>query len=1620
MGASHTTLASSNKGFDEGPPELDGEVLGAYAVEKPLFPASGRMMRTFQLRHKQNLSTIVLKTMVVTSDVEKTVTKQQEELKRIRAALKGQHHVAPFLFWSTGNYKPKPGSSTMVRQIHLLRPHTYTTLSDRLASRPFLTHVEKLWISFQILEALEAMHSANVVHGFLTTENIGLSSWNWVVLVDFASYKARTALPDDDPSDYLYYFQELYKNGSDTTPRDKRCYLAPERFFTPKSGEQQQDHPQPPLTPAMDIFSAGCVILETFLNGERALDLGDLMEYRKDKSSQTLQQGLNKIEFSALRAACRHMLHLDPTERLSAGAYLERLHASSVLPASFRDGLSPLMEKITHSPPDARLAIAAAHYYSIVWATAGLRDEEGKRYFEKALGYTMTKLEGTDQPESGESKQDEAPDQRVEEEKKEEITDFLAETEALLRKLDSLNFEDEILSLPCPPMDSVASLTAEVQAREDRSEISQSSLLIYLQSILSTVRYVQRPASKIVALQLMIRVAKYVSDEARLQRIVPVTITLLNDQDPLVRASAIEVLSATLSIVDSFPPSDSKIFPQYIFKRVTHLMTDPSLVVRLVFARNLASLAETSHRFLDISHAVQLYEAVGGGGSRSPATGESAKEESLMANDVFADDITKLLDNTTGSGSASKSRSKQDSDAEASTQRVAGAGKTLISSNYKSEIMALHETISRCVVHITTDQSEHSSPVKRALLSDMARLCNFFGLDGVMAFILPQLLTFLNDRRDWQLRAALFEHLPSVCHIIGRAATEHFVIPCLETGLVDGEEAVVTRALQSLAQLSKFGLLSRSILLGTSVSARSGSETPGLLKKYAPLLVHPSVDVRFFAIKTFNAVCQTLDSPDSEVFIVPIIEPFLRYQPSPRHLVTPDGLESCLHPAWTRDRFNEELSKYIPSSGNAISPSIGWTSISLQTGNCNENRTKSGGLQKPEKTGKADTQIATHDNVDVQTEQVTSYLKMLARSRTYTAQYELGAGDAKAQLVHAIEGPLKLAQQIKFPSQDNPSSREVTIPAWYNTLRETYERQDNLASETSAIRSVSALGQVYGLSIMDQSATGASASSDMSSDRAVDILRSNESRMIQAACSGEWGAETNLDPALSDTTLLVTKLNALKVPPLPPKLSENKLCGNKVTVSPQNASNTSNDNSGSFKRRIDTVVATSRTASKFGHTGPVVRLVVANDQRFFSTGSHDGTCRIWELEKAEKCNGVLESSVTYSGHLTGNNSPNVRINDLVVLEGSHSVCSAASDGSIHTWRVEMVSSSKQSAPANDARSSSRAVGSTIIRQMNPDEGEVLALNHFNTSSASLLTYATQKGYVHSWDLRSASEPFLLQIPNDTGYITSCTVGSDRNWVVTGTSRGYLALWDLRFQQILKLWHHSRSTAIHRLGTSIVPAPQSWTGKSRSEMRPFLFAAAGPNECAMFDITNGACRECFRTVDYSGRYLSPRVDEIPRLDEISVSPAARRREIASRSGGAFLAPTSSVLSPSINAMVGSIGASSHSFLLTGGSDGRLRFWDFAVPSKCYASSGLDGSQPRPSFERIDYPQSCRLMLCRQPPKQHLCEVESSRVPKALFQGLKKPENYHRDSIQDLKVVRSGLLSCSRDCTVKLWR
>jgi phosphoinositide-3-kinase, regulatory subunit 4 len=460
---------------------------------------------------------------------------------------------------------------------------------------------------------------------------------------------------------------------------------------------------------------------------------------------------------------------------------------------------------------------------------------------------------------------------------------------------------------------------------------------------------------------------------------------------------------------------------------------------------------------------------------------------------------------------------------------------------------------------------------------------------------------------------------------------------------------------------------------------------------------------------------------------------------------------------------------------------------------------------------------------------------------------------------------------------------------------------------------------------------------------------------------------------------------------------------------------------GDWRPKIETLIASSSPCD--GHAGPVSRLAVSQDQRFFVSGSFDSTCRVWELGKIASSSGIMESSCTYSGHSDTDSGRPARVNDLAILEGSHSVASASSNGQVHVWKVDLVTPSLSQPTATAtivagaARELSRVSGSSVVRTIDSSqEGEILAVSHFNTLSESVLAFATQRGLVHSWDLRSEKEPFQLKHHAEMGYLTSMALGTDRNWMVSGTSKGYLALWDIRFQRMVKLWHHSGGQPINRLATSYAPIPGS---RSNSGPRPLAFVASG-SECGMFDLMDGGCRQGFRMMCPQGGSANARVESTV-LKEVDVSDKHLNRRL--RTNGLHRRDeTPCDTGPSMNAMVGSMGGYDQNYLITGGSDAQIRYWDFSSPGKCYTVSGLLGSQHRPSYERLDLHGNC-LIICRQTAGLRLRDIESSRLPRRLQRGLTRADTRHQDAILDLKLIQlpvKAIISCSRDGSVKLFK
>lgn len=1502
--------------------------------------------------------------------------------------------------------------------------------------------------------------------------------------------------------------------------------------------------------------------METMVN-DSACELGDIMEYGTKKTlPDTIVRKLNKIKSSSLRAACRHMLSLDPNERKMASTYRQRLQETGVFPPCFSTYLWPFLRRLRSDfkSPDSRIAYAASSYtsailhtttssnceYSFISDNNNTNDSYGT-YFDLLVGTTAREIMNVG-------------DVTV-------STNLSTQTDTeASSSRTSFNKNNDLFS-------NGTTATATTTSSSP-SQVSPDTLLIYLQVTLASLRHVQRPSSKLVALQLIQKSSNFLSDDARLQRIVPYVVSLLDDTHASVRASSIRVLASVLSLLQGFPPSDSLVFPQYIFKRVSPLLHDESISVRVAFAESMATLAETAHRFLDVTHATRLYEAVGGTvlsgatsstGSNSTSTkeivNEVSKTTSMKANtsrtsmglvSPFSYDVTKLLDqgserepdNVVSKERKSDTTQQQQQFNPLSTVSLSkkstssAVSEVLIPNTYDTELAALQEIVLDWIVHIATDSSSYATFLKRALLSDLARLCAFFGRDGVTSLILPQILAFLNNRADWQLRATLTRHLPSACAVVGRVATQHFVVPCVETAIFDEEEQVTSQALICLASLVNLGLLTRTMILGStsrqitdgtisttvsrttatstsplSSSARQTSDSPGLLEKYAPLLLHPSKGIRQGMHSLISATCKSIGYPDDFIFVLPILMPYLKYEPSSKELCCIDDLENCFVEPISKSAFEQEVNRLmqIKASNSMAQTSNGdlRTSYSKRNDNvihfssddcvdmgvlvqsANEAAVECSFLVSSESNAAVESyprqrlegwprDVSLKDGgSDLTTQDPIEYEKIYAMhcylAMTSNYRQSISPRSPSSSLFRNLPTPnMSSAYTFLFPNQKFVELFSDTIPQWYEEVREAAQKESS-RSIASSFRSLTSVAVTYGIAItaplnssqisrkwkgdttftlddiMIESLMVIGDKSDVSSsDRQKSLLQSYDSRMIASALQGEWGSMVEIDPIFVDLTLLIEKIQSLHIPPLPPRLGVLQDVNGRPfswhgPVAVPNEAHEDVPSRTDWKPSIESVVISSSTKSE--HTAAVTRLAVSQDQQFFVSTSHDGTSRVWNLNDVQD-SPTLKSALTYSGHMKDDYDKfGVRINDVCIIENSHSVATCASNGGVHVWRVDLASAAKtgmlpSSSTSTSDRGLSRVLGSSVIRHIDyKKEGEVVAVSHFNTSSSSILAFVTEKGVIHSWDLRCAAEPFQFHVQPELGYLTTFSTLFDRNSFVTGTSRGYISLMDVRYQLCVKVWRHSSESLVSRLATCFTTLPQDKDGKSQTsaygiEPRPYIFMGCGNNEASVFDISTARCRQCFRTLDQSLCYINQQMRlpseciSMPELNEIPLPRNPNRPIISAIASNSLLHPnikySNSHSETKVLSLMGRLGmhGQQQQYLITGGSDRFLRYWDFSSPSKCYTISGLAQGQPRPIYQRVDVGSpDQQLFLCQQMPVPNVDDFDSVRYSWKLQRGLVRPENIHQGSILDLKSIEypsKGMLSCSQDGMIKLWR
>ncbi|KAL5987755.1 Serine/threonine-protein kinase [Asimina triloba] len=1520
----------------------------------------GRFFKSIQCKHDEGL--VLVKVYFKRGDFIdlKDYERRLFEIREIFQSV--QHsHVWPFQYWIETD-----------KAAYLLRQYFFSNLLDRLSTRPFLSIIEKKWLAFQLLYAVKQSHENGVCHGDIKCENVLVTSWNWLYLADFASFKP-TYIPDDDPSDFSFFF--------DTGGR-RLCYLAPERFYEP--GGEAQVVPDSPLKPSMDIFSLGCVLAELFLEGQPLFELSQLLAYRRGQydPSQHLEKVLSQslpgivlkiphlifaipIPDPGIRKMILHMIQLDPESRLSAESYMQN-YASVVFPSYFSPFLHKFFSCLTGLDSDTRVAVTHSLFREIHKKmmttelsdpvvpktctspdasndlqqtyndkknsdmlkgslrkgveiekdmlgdkfqlvgdiTSLLRDVEQNNHKAKLEHSPTIATYGSDSRDMGFAEKT----NHLDKQSSCEIVRFKENVFPYLRRIEKIDL-DSIMSRYNSQSDTFGlPFFPELQ-----HNLLCEGMVLIASLLCSCLRSVKQPQLRRWAVLMLKFSSLYIDDEDRLQHVLPYVIVMLSDSAAIVRSAALETLCDILPLVQDFPPSDAKIFPEYILPMLSMLPDDPEESVRICYASNIFKIALTAYRFLIQSHT--LREA----------------------------GVLDKLSPTQRSSTPSSDGSRQ-----------------LQGESNVAQLMQLRKSLADVIQELVMGPKQTPN-IRRALLEDIGSLCCFFGQRQSNDFLLPILPAFLNDR-DEQLRAIFYEQIVFVCFFVGQRSVEEYLLPYIEQALSDGMEAVIVNALECLAMLCNNAFLRKRILLK-------------MIERAFPLLCHPSKWVRRYAARFISASSENLGPVDSYVYLSPVLRPFLRREPS--SLASEKSLLSCLKPPVSREVFYQVLENARSSDMLERQRKIWYNSSA---------RTKQGeAVESDQRTDANLSKNWPNKPSDPQSN----------RSASNVIQ-QPGLLDG--------EDSAKLRAMGSF-IRTNPSMMDIRDPLSSERLQFSGFISPHVSAGSSFMCDGPSEGiPLYSFSVdkrppgappvgMDSSSLWSSPANGSSSIPWIDPATKSFSMVNSASPKLVSGSFYSLgngphqvkvvrdseDNENDQTTSISSKFQHVGISAtlkgITSMTSEDMPLQSDVSALPSFARGSIVPDSGWRPRGV-------LVAHLQEHRSAVNDIAVSNDHSFFVSVSNDSTVKIWDTRKLEK-DISFRSRLTYS--LEGS-----RALCSTMLRGSAQVVVGASDGTIHMFSVDYISRGLGNVVE-------RYSGIADVKKKNVGEGAILSLMNYSMdgcASQSIL-YSTQGCGIHLWDTRTSTTTWTLRAVPEEGYVSSLAASPCGNWFVSGSSRGVLTLWDLRFLLPVNSWQYAWVCPVEKMCLLV---PHSSTPASATS-RPLVYVAAGCNEVSLWNAENGSCHQVLRTANSE---TDTEMSDIPWALARTSSKSNSKQDMKRNANQKYRIDELNEPPPRLPGIRSFLPLPSGD-LLTGGTDLKIRRWDHSSPDRSYCVCG-------PSTKSMGTDEESN----KRPPATKL-------TSKAILAAAANDSaGCHRDSVLSLASVKLNqrlLISSSRDGAIK---
>lgn len=1585
----------------------------------------GRFLKSVQCKHDEGQ--VFVKVYFKRGDP-LDLKEYEKKLHEIKESLQDiEHsHVWPFQCWCETD-----------KAAYLLRQYFFNNLHDRISTRPFLSMIEKKWLAFQMLYALKQSHERGVCHGDIKCENVLVTSWNWLYLADYASFKP-TYIPDDDPSDFSFFF--------DTGGR-RRCYLAPERFYEP--GSEAQITADATLKPSMDIFSLGCVIAELFLEGQSLFELSQLLAYRRGQYDPGPY--LEKISDDGIHNMVCHMIQLDPEARLSCESYLQS-YATIIFPSYFSPFFHNFFSCLVPLDTDARVALTERAFPEILKQLTSTLSETGKNAKNKALNAEANEMaipSSTNQSfvlsenfkgpfnwdrqsrkaNIGQSYPELATDisalqrdleQQNSRQGKNNVSDrvpmsnpvnfMIRKSENSLRRTslekenpsDSLQLNAErtltdksfiykrkLNNEKDPPM--VGSERSLDDAVMGPYSTNCEGMVLIASLLCSCLRSVTLTQSRRGAIMLLRRCSYYIDDEDRLQHVVPYVVAMLPDPAPIIRCAALLTICDVLSLVQAFPPSDAKIFPEYILPMLSMLPDDPEESVRICYAENIYKIAATASHFLIRSQSLNEMN---------------------------------ILDRTHVSNKAVK---VPVGPSQALGSQTPGYQQN---SNCNAELAQLRQAIAHVIQDLVMGQKQ-TAIIRRALLQHVKELCDFFGEKHCNEFLLPILPAFLNDH-DKQLQAVFFQQIIHVCYFVGQMSVEEYLLPYIEQALNDHVEEVIVNALKCLANLSKEKLLRKRLLLDA-------------VKRAAPLLCHPSQWVRRSAVTFIAASSESLHPVDSHVYLSPILRPFLRREPT--SLVSEIDFLSCLKSPMSRKDFHHVLEKVknlqcseISEKDNSQSK-LGHISASAKTVGfvSSSSNTDVSNKRIPEKRSSISSisadlaltksfpgkKLDLHANMvgspsqninlseaddSVKMKAMENYLQNLS-STMQTREHSRELENFEKLQVSAVGMPLHAG--VCSSSNNGPSYEGVPVyvyplserksetgqkglPSIGLSLNEEWNRDSGGRQGTAPFPMTTFSATQVAGSVVSSQLNSSMPSAELM-HRSLIMAGSFPPKIFTGSMlNGSFAAPKQVSKVIRDgaaRTHMNEDAALLDIVDKGSSLSVDRVAGSPSSSEAVMLSSYSRTSVPDGTWRPQGILV----AHLQEHQLAVNDIAVSHDHNFFVTSSDDCTVKIWDSRRLEK-DISFRSRLTYS-------LDDGRALHVTMFGGGSQVAVASSRGTINVFSVDYV--------PRGGGSVERYSGISNIKKKETQEGAVLSLQNYATEGPPMILYSTQHNGIHLWDLRAQNNAWTLKASPEEGYVSSVVLGPCQNWLMSGSSRGVLTLWDLRFLIPVNTWQYPLGCPIEKM-CLLVPATNSSPSMTSG---PSVYVAAGFNEMALWNAKDGSCHRIFRLpcsgtgtdVSETPIALARPSSQVLSKSEVTLDP--QRNGNSKYSVHELKEPPSRL--PGICSLLPLLGGD----VLTGGTDLRIRLWDHFSPDRSYCVCG-------PSTKNVAEKEIYDMRSIQGVQVIQEVNRQSKLTSKASLEASATDSvGCHRDCILSMASVQLNqrlLISSSRDGAVKVWK